>query len=68
MFEETFGYLIMEIEEKAELFMETGAKLGKARNEMRQSIELANALSEKFNYVNNSPIHIFPCTFYLYTF
>lgn len=48
MFEETFGYLIMEIEEKAELFMETGAKLGKARNEMRQSIELANALSEKY--------------------
>lgn len=48
MFEEMFSSLILEIEEKSELFMETGVKLGTARNDMKKAIELANALSERY--------------------
>ena len=48
MFEEMFSSLILEIEEKSALFMETGAKLGAARNDMKKAIELANALSERY--------------------
>ena len=48
MFEEMFGSLILEIEHKSELYMETGSKLGIARNDMKKAIELANALSERY--------------------
>ena len=48
MFEEMFGNLILEIEEKAESYMKTGEKLGISRNDMRKAIDLANALSDKY--------------------
>ena len=48
MFDEMFGNLILEIEEKSNLYMETGAELGIARNDMKKAIELANALSERY--------------------
>ena len=48
MFDEMFGNLILEIEEKSNLYMETGAELGTTRNDMKKAIELANALSERY--------------------
>ena len=48
MFQEMFVSLILEIEEKSERYMETGLKLGSARDDMKKAIGLANALSEKY--------------------
>ena len=48
MFQEMFVSLILEIEEKSERYMETGLKLGAARDDMKKAIGLANALSEKY--------------------